>query len=270
MLRKTYLAAVAAALLIPTARGQDLPSGSLGGQTNPVTGGQVGTPGQATPGTRNQTTPRTPGQATPGTRGQQPPATRGQDTATTSRRSGVSDQLFATAAAAAGVAEMNLSQLGLKQATDPELKTFSQRMVDEHAKVNQELKTLTSQKGITMPTALDARSAFCSQSLAGLTGEEFDRCYAKAQLVAHMEAVAMYQSEAERGMDNEIKAFAARTLPHLKDHLKAIKPIAMRYEKDKDDPSPESGPAPTRTRNEPVKAGPRRMPPAPMRRSNDR
>jgi len=38
MLRKTYLAEVAAALLIPTARGQDHPSGSLGGRTNPVTG----------------------------------------------------------------------------------------------------------------------------------------------------------------------------------------------------------------------------------------
>ncbi len=248
MLRTTCLAAMAAALIIPAARGQDLPSGSLGGQTNPVTGGQAGAGTQTGTGTRaggasgTQAGAGAGGQT--GTRGQAGTATGagrqtgagGQDTA---KRSGVSDQLFMTAAASAGAAEMNLSQLGLKQATDPDLKAFSQRMVDEHTKANQELKAVAGQKGVTMPTALDARAAFCSQSLAGLTGEEFDRCYAKAQLLAHMDAVSMYEAEAERGMDNETKAFAARTLPHLKDHLKQIRPIAMKYMSDKDDDSAE-------------------------------
>ena len=32
-------------------------------------------------------------------------------------------------------------------------------------------------------------------------------------------------------MDRDVKAFAARTLPHLKEHLEAIKPIAMKFEK---------------------------------------
>ena len=73
---------------------------------------------------------------------------------------------------------------------------------------------------------------FCIQSLAGLSGEDFDRCYAKAQWVAHLDAVATFEAEAERGLDAETKAFAAKTLPHVKEHLKTIKPIAMRYEKE--------------------------------------
>jgi putative membrane protein len=81
---------------------------------------------------------------------------------------------------------------------------------------------------------VDVRSQFCAQSLAGLSGEEFDRCYAKAQLMAHMDAVAMFEAEAERGLDPDVKALAARALPQIKSHLKMIKPIAQKYMKEKE------------------------------------
>jgi putative membrane protein len=151
----------------------------------------------------------------------------------TAARAGVNDSLFAAAAASGGLAEVSLSQLGVQKATDPELKRFSQQMIDEHTRMNSELTTLATQKRVALPRMADSRAQFCAQSLAGLSGEEFDRCYAKAQLVAHMDSVATFEAEAERGQDRDMKALAARTLPHLKDHLKMIKPIAERYEKEK-------------------------------------
>jgi putative membrane protein len=143
----------------------------------------------------------------------------------------VNDSLFAAAAADSGLAEVSMSELGVQRATDPELKKFSQQMIDEHNRVNQELMTLAAQKGMALPRTVDPRAQFCAQSLAGLSGEEFDTCYSKAQLVAHMEAVSAFEAESQRGMDRDVKAFAARTLPHLKEHLEAIKPIAMKFEK---------------------------------------
>jgi len=145
----------------------------------------------------------------------------------------VPDVLFAAAAATGGLAELNVSQIGLQRATDPELKRFSQQMVDEHTKMNQELLTLTARKRISIPQGIDARAQFCAESLAGLTGPEFDKCYAKAQLVIHMDSVAMFKAEAERGQDPDIKALAAKALPKIEEHLQAIKPIAMKYEKEK-------------------------------------
>jgi len=162
------------------------------------------------------------------------PVARAQNPAQgTANRAGVNDALFSAAAASGGLAEVTISKLGLQKATDNELKQFSQQMVDEHTKVNRELTDLAARKGITLPASPDIRATFCAESLNGLSGEEFDRCYAKAQLVTHMDAVAMFEAEAERGLDPDIKAFAARTLPHIKGHLKMIKPIAMRYEKEK-------------------------------------
>ena len=69
------------------------------------------------------------------------------------------------------------------------------------------------------PRLIDARAQFCAESLSGLSGEEFDRCYAKAQLVMHMDAVAAFEAEAHRGQDPDIKAVAALALPIIKDHL---------------------------------------------------
>lgn len=166
-------------------------------------------------------------------------ATPNQD-ANTGQKQAVSDQLFAAAAASGGLAEVSIAQLGVRKATDPELKKFSQHMIDEHTKVNQELAALAARKGVAVPNAPDARAAFCGQSLAGLSGEEFDRCYAKAQLLAHMDAAAAFEAEAERGLDADMKAFASKTLPHIKEHLKTIKPIAMRYEKEMKDEKDEA------------------------------
>jgi len=157
------------------------------------------------------------------------PMARAQATAGSSS---VNDSLFAEAAAVSGVAEVSLSELGLKRATDPELKKFSQQMIDEHTKMNHDLTSLCAQKRIALPRTVDVRAQFCAQSLAGTSREHFDRCYAKAQLTAHMEAVSAFEAEAERGQDADLRALAAKALPRIKEHLQMVKPIAMRYEKE--------------------------------------
>jgi len=162
------------------------------------------------------------------------PTARAQATADSAP---VNDALFAQAAAASGMAEVAVSEIGVGKATDPELKKFSQRAVADHTKLNQELMALASQKRIPLPRELDARAQFCGQSLSGESRETFDRCYAKAQLMIHLEAVAAFEAEAKRGQDAELKALAAKALPTLKEHLHMIKPIAMKYEKEHQDGS---------------------------------
>ena len=178
----------------------------------------------------------------------------------------MSDSLFAMAAADGGLAEVTLAELGVQKATDPELKKFSQHMIEEHTKMNAELTALAARKGMALPRTITIGHQFCAQSLAGLSGEEFDRCYAKAQLVLHMDSVAKFEAEAERGQDPDVKALAAKSLPHIKEHLKEIKPIAMRYEKEK--PSTAGAPlrrpliGPRIRRDEKAAAGPRPGPAA--------
>jgi putative membrane protein len=140
----------------------------------------------------------------------------------------VNDALFAETAAVSGLAELTISQIGVQKAVEPELKEFSRQMIEDHTALNQQLTTLAAQKGLALPRTLDARATYSAQSLQGEPREKFDTCYAKAQLVLHMEAVAAFEAEAQRGQDPDVKAMAAKALPKLKSHLKMIKPIADR------------------------------------------
>jgi len=153
----------------------------------------------------------------------------------TVKQGAVNDKLFAAAAAEAGMVELALSQVGAERATSEELKKFSKQMIEDHTRLNQELGSLASQKAITLPRAVEARGQFCVQSLDGVSGKHFDRCYAKAQLMAHMEAVGTFEAEADRGHDADLKAFAAKALPTLKKHLAMIKPIAAKFEESSSD-----------------------------------
>jgi len=154
---------------------------------------------------------------------------------TSAQRGAVSDSLFAIVAAESGMSEIAISELGVQRATNSDLKQFSQRMIEDHTRMNQELMEVATRKGLATPRVLEASAQFCAQSLAGLSGEEFDRCYAKAQLVAHMKAVAAFEAESERGQDPDLKALAAKALPRIKEHLTMIKPIAMKLDKSDND-----------------------------------
>jgi predicted outer membrane protein len=97
----------------------------------------------------------------------QDPINRPQNIAQTDGTAGkaaVNDMLFAAAAASSGLAEVTISELGQQRATDPELKKFSQQMVQDHTRLNSELTTLAAQKRAALPRAADFRAQFCHRA----------------------------------------------------------------------------------------------------------
>src|SRR6185295_10843016 len=66
------------------------------------------------------------------------------------------DRKFITEVAHGGMMEVQLSRTAVDKATNPDVKQFAQRMIDDHSKANAELSQLASQKGITLPATADA------------------------------------------------------------------------------------------------------------------
>lgn len=64
--------------------------------------------------------------------------------------------------------------------------------------------------------------------MARLTGADFDREYMKHQVNDHDKAVALFERQSKSGKDSELKAFAGRTLPTLKEHQQMAKDINSR------------------------------------------
>jgi putative membrane protein len=82
------------------------------------------------------------------------------------------------------------------------------------------LKSLASSKNVTLPTEIDAKHKAVADRLSKLSGDAFDRAYMDAMLKDHREDVAAFRTESKSGKDSEVKAWAAKTLPTLEEHLK--------------------------------------------------
>src|SRR4029450_10674898 len=60
------------------------------------------------------------------------------------------DKDFVMEAAMGGLMEVDLGRIAAQQGSTDAVKQFGQRMVDDHSKVNSELASLASTKGITV------------------------------------------------------------------------------------------------------------------------
>lgn len=151
------------------------------------------------------------------------------------------DVLFAQAAAASGIGEVAVGEIGQKKATNPRLQEFSRMVVADHTKVNKDLMALAAQKGIALPSDFDARFKFGLQALSGASKEEFDASYVKVQMAIHLEAVAVFEAEIKHGEDEDIKALAKQALPKIKEHLRTLEPIHKQMKRDHEDKADQAG-----------------------------
>ena len=131
------------------------------------------------------------------------------------------DRAFMIKAAQGGMAEIETGKLAESNGANATVKSFGQKMQQDHSKAGDELKAIAQSKNVTLPTATDRTHARLARQLQGLKGDAFDKVYSRESGVKdHKSAVALFSRQAQRGSDPDVKAFAAKTLPTLEEHLK--------------------------------------------------
>jgi putative membrane protein len=103
------------------------------------------------------------------------------------------DRTFVMNAAIGGMAEVEMGKLAAEKATDPRVKQFGQKMVDDHSKANDDLKTVATQ-----------------------------RAYVKEMVKDHDEDVKEFHKQSQNGQDSAVRDFASKTLPTLQEHQRMI------------------------------------------------
>jgi putative membrane protein len=136
------------------------------------------------------------------------------------------DRRFIMTAAEAGAGEVALGQLAKDHAASTDVKDFAARMVSDHQKAGDQLKSIATARGVAPPDQPSKKDQATLDKLAKVQGADFDKAYVKTQLSAHKEAVALFTSEASKGKDAELKQFASSTLPTLKDHLQMVEQLS--------------------------------------------
>ncbi len=135
---------------------------------------------------------------------------------------GSMDTEFVTKAILVGLFEVQASELAVSQATTPFVREFAQMMVMDHGDANRELGQLARGKGALVPTELDQEYQSRVSTLRDQKGVDFDRQYRDMQVTAHNDAIALFDRAATKCEDADLKAYAAKLLPTLREHQRKL------------------------------------------------
>jgi len=130
------------------------------------------------------------------------------------------DKSFVSNAAESGLAEVELGQMAQSKASSDKIKNFAQKMVDDHGKVNDELKDCAQKLGVNVPDHMSVTEKGEKTKLDMYSGDHFDRAYISDMIKDHRDDIAAFQREVREGQNPDLKAFAEKNLPTLKEHLR--------------------------------------------------
>jgi len=120
-----------------------------------------------------------------------------------------SDDDFVPDVALKNMAEVELSRMALQKATNPDIKAFAQKMIDDHSAAADKLKSIVSGQPLDWPAQLDEKHQEISRDLAKEHGADFEREYVKAMIEGHQDLAAKLESRLDVQSLAEWKTAAA-------------------------------------------------------------
>jgi putative membrane protein len=123
------------------------------------------------------------------------------------------DKTFMKKAAKGGTMEVAMGQVAEQKAQSEDVKSFGKRMVADHGKANDELKSIASKKGFQLPS---------KEHTVKWTS---DKAYMDAMVKDHEKDLAEFKEEASSGSDPDVKKFADDTAKMVQEHLDLAKEI---------------------------------------------
>ena len=135
------------------------------------------------------------------------------------------DKQFMMEAGAGGNTEVMASKIALEKATNARVKMYANMMIADHTKAGDELKSLASQKSVTLPDSVMDKQHKDLDDLRGTSAKNFDKAYMKMMDKDHKETIAKFEMAAQKCDDSNVKGFASKTLPTLKMHEDSVMAI---------------------------------------------
>ena len=137
-----------------------------------------------------------------------------------------SDRKALTQLAESNIAEINAGKLALSKASNPEVKAYAQRMVDEHTKALAEVQALAQAKGVELPKEQTVKHKAKGAMLEALSGDIFDRTYMKQSgRRDHRVTHEQLKDNLDKIKDPDIKALAMKMRPVVEQHLLAAEEL---------------------------------------------
>ncbi|MEO5958075.1 MAG: DUF4142 domain-containing protein [Opitutaceae bacterium] len=113
-----------------------------------------------------------------------------------------------------GMDDSAISQVAAERTSNTRVRTFAEKLIAEHSRINAELTALAAVKGVALPAKDNIAEKWTKRDAS-----DFDVDYLKKMVSDHEDAVKLYQKQAREGDDAELVAFARKNLPAIQHHL---------------------------------------------------
>jgi putative membrane protein len=133
------------------------------------------------------------------------------------------DTAFIKKAANGGMTEVELGKVAQKNGTKDDVKSFGERMVKDHGKANDDLKSVASKMNVEVPDKVNAKHQATIDKLSKMSGESFDKAYVKEMVKDHEKDIAEFEKAQGEVKNEDLKKFISDTVPVMKEHLSMVK-----------------------------------------------
>jgi putative membrane protein len=131
----------------------------------------------------------------------------------------VDSQKFLQNAAQGNINEIAMGKLGLQQAKSDDVKAFANTLITDHTAALDSVKALAAQHNVALPTEVDSQGKAMADRLGKRTGVEFDVAFLGLAITDHRKDIKDFQAQVTSARNEDIRAFAQKTLPVLEKHL---------------------------------------------------
>ncbi len=136
------------------------------------------------------------------------------------------DRMFVSKAMQGSMAEVQLAQLTLQKSSNDQVKQFAQRMIDDHTKLNEQMKPVAEQVGVKAPDQISKNDRKTIAKLQALSGSAYDQAYIKDMVKDHKQDLSQFQTEASSGQDQTVKDAANQGSKVIAQHLQMAQQLA--------------------------------------------
>jgi putative membrane protein len=135
-------------------------------------------------------------------------------------------QSFIKSAIEANYNEIDVGKLAQEKGNSQAVKSYGQMLVDDHTDSNQKADQVAKDMNVTPPTGSSMGGKAEYLKLKVLSGDSFDRTFARDMVKDHQADIKDFQKQAQKS--DAAGAFAKDTLPTLQKHLQAAQALTQK------------------------------------------
>ena len=134
-------------------------------------------------------------------------------------------QKFITEAIQGNLAEIAVGKLAQQKGQSDGVRSFGAQLVSDHTAANDKAMSVAQSMGVSPPNEPNKKQKAVYDRLSKLSGDNFDREFAKAMVDDHKNDIREFEKEAKKKNDPAAE-FANQSLPTLRKHLEMAQSLA--------------------------------------------